>query len=103
MAPEAEGYFVLCGPAGGEGLPYAFRLADGREYPDPASRWQPDGRSPSLGRVLSRSRTAGPTSDWRGVAREDLVIYELHVGAFTPEGTLRRRSCPACRNWPRWA
>ena len=35
-----------------------------------------------------RSRIAWSDADWRGVAREDLVIYELHVGTFTPEGTL---------------
>ena len=33
------------------------------------------------------NRTAGRTTAWRGIAREDLVIYELHVGTFTPEGT----------------
>ena len=69
-----------------EGLRYAFRLPDGGEYPDPASRWQPEGVHRPSGRVFSRdARLVG--RGWRGVARDELVIYELHVGTFTPEGT----------------
>ena len=69
-----------------EGLPYAFKLADGREYPDPASRWQPDGvHRPSA--VFFPESYRWSDAAWRGVARDDLVIYELHVGTFTPEGT----------------
>ena len=43
MTPEGGGYFVHRESEAEEGLRYAYRLADGREYPDPASRWQPDG------------------------------------------------------------
>ncbi len=65
---------------------YLYRLDGGRERPDPASRAQPHG-------VLGPSRVVGrgfPWEDdaWRGVLLEDHVIYELHVGTFTPEGTL---------------
>jgi maltooligosyltrehalose trehalohydrolase len=61
---------------------YAFVL-DGREWPDPASRWQPDGvRGPS--RVLdTRQFDLQPA----GLGLADLVLYELHVGTFTEEGT----------------
>ena len=86
MVPESEGYFVLRDPAAGEGLLYAYRLADGREYPDPATRWQPDGVHRSSAVFFPQSYRWSDAA-WRGVAREDLVIYELHVGAFTPEGT----------------
>jgi maltooligosyltrehalose trehalohydrolase len=58
-------------------------VADGGEWPDPASRWQPAGvRSPS--RVLDTSRF-----DLRplGLALDELVLYELHVGTFSEEGT----------------
>jgi maltooligosyltrehalose trehalohydrolase len=57
-------------------------LVDGQPHPDPASRWQPDGvRGPS--RVYS---PATPTP-FATPALEDLVVYELHIGTFSPEGT----------------
>jgi maltooligosyltrehalose trehalohydrolase len=64
---------------------YVYVL-DGREWPDPCSRWQPGG-------VLGPSRVVDPAafvwSDgaWPGVRLEELVLYELHVGTFTEEGT----------------
>ncbi len=80
------GYFTHRQSQANDGLRYAFQLADGREYPDPASRWQPEGvhRSSAL---FSPQSYAWSDGDWRGIARDDLVIYELHVGTFTPEGT----------------
>ncbi|HWL07445.1 MAG TPA: malto-oligosyltrehalose trehalohydrolase [Planctomicrobium sp.] len=68
-----------------EGTPYRFRLPAG-DYPDPATRWQPEGVSgPSA--LFFPERYEWRCDDWRGVARKDLVIYELHVGTFTQEGT----------------
>ena len=66
-----------------DGTDYVY-IVDGEELPDPASRWQPRGlRGPS--RVLDPS-----TFDWTPFERSDeLVMYELHVGTFTPEGTFR--------------
>jgi maltooligosyltrehalose trehalohydrolase len=86
MASEAGGYFVHREPQAAEGLRYMYRLADGNEYPDPASRWQPDGvHRPSA--LFFPESYAWSDAEWRGVVREDLVIYELHVGTFTAEGT----------------
>ncbi len=86
MQPEGNGYFVHRQGAAPEGLRYAYRLNDGPEYPDPASRWQPEGvHHPSA--VFYPEDFAWSDDGWRGVPRDDLVIYELHVGAFTPEGT----------------
>ncbi len=86
MTPEGNGYFVHRAPQANEGLRYFYRLADGCEYPDPASRWQPEGvHRPSA--VFSPSRFVWSDHAWRGIARDDLVFYEMHVGAFTPEGT----------------
>ncbi len=67
------------------GALYVLRLADGREIPDPASRRQPRG-------VHGPSCVVDPSFDWSGagfpeVRLADLVLYEIHVGAFTPEGT----------------
>ena len=87
MTAEGFGYFACRREGVEEGLRYALRLADGRELPDPASRWQPEGvNRPSA--VWFPSRYSWGDDQCRGVPREDLAIYELHVGTFTPEGTL---------------
>lgn len=58
---------------------------DGQAFPDPASRYQPQGvHGPSMVCEIEPVRTPG----WRGVAMDDAIIYELHLGTFTPEGTL---------------
>jgi maltooligosyltrehalose trehalohydrolase len=86
MQSAEFGYFVHQEEEVDERLGYVYRLSDGKEYPDPASRWQPDGvHQPSA--VFSPGAYAWSDQDWRGIAREDLSIYELHVGTFTPEGT----------------
>jgi maltooligosyltrehalose trehalohydrolase len=57
-------------------------------FPDPASRFQPKGvHGPS--QVVDPSRFEWTDQDWRRPRREDLVIYELHVGTFSHEGTFR--------------
>jgi len=58
---------------------------DGRHLPDPASRRQPQGvHGPSMVVDITPVRSPG----WAGVKIEDAVVYELHVGSFTPAGTL---------------
>ena len=84
LEPEGDGVFAALLPAAA-GDDYGFSLDGEPLRADPCSRWQPGGlRGPS--RVLDTD--AYP---WRSepvaVALEDLVVYELHVGAFTPEGT----------------
>jgi len=86
MDPEGDGYFTCRHSKVAEGLRYTLKLVDGRQYPDPASRWQPDGvHGPSA--VFSPAYCRWSDASWRGVARDELAIYELHVGTFTPEGT----------------
>ena len=64
---------------------YYFRL-DGRRHADPMSRSQPKGlRGPS--RVIDPSAFEWTDAGWDGVPLDELVLYELHVGTFTPEGT----------------
>ncbi len=87
MEPEQHGYFVHREPVAAEGLRYAYRLDEEGEFPDPASRWQPDGvHAPSA--VFFPEDFSWTDDTWRGIARDELVIYELHVGTFTEEGTL---------------
>lgn len=61
-------------------------VADDRRYPDPCSRHQPKGlRGPS--RIVDPSSFAWTDAAWKGVTLADAVIYELHVGTFSEEGT----------------
>ncbi len=86
MEPEGDGYFRHAEAGVPDGQRYAYRLDDGPERPDPCSLWQPDGvHGPSA--VVRTERFAWSDAGWRGVRREDLVFYELHVGSFTPAGT----------------
>jgi maltooligosyltrehalose trehalohydrolase len=84
---EADGYFrgVHRAPAGTR---YRLRLDGGEAYADPCSRWQPEG---PFGPSVVVDPRAFPWSDaaWKGVGRTGHVVYEVHVGAFTPQGTYR--------------
>ena len=65
---------------------YRYRLDGGNPLPDPASRCQPEGvHGPSA--VVDWRSFPWSDGDWTGIALEDTVLYELHVGTFTPEGT----------------
>jgi maltooligosyltrehalose trehalohydrolase len=67
------------------GADYEYVL-DGTALPDPCSRWQPHGlRGPS--RLLDAGAFEWSDQDWVPPAIGDLVLYELHVGTFTPDGT----------------
>jgi maltooligosyltrehalose trehalohydrolase len=94
VAPREQRIAMTAAPAGyhdvviddcPEGTRYLFALGNGNERPDPASRSQPDG-------VHAASEVIGSDFDWHdqqwsGIALEDYVIYELHAGTFTREGT----------------
>jgi len=86
MHPEPGGYFVHTESEIEEGQRYAYRIEHGPERPDPLSRWQPEGiHRPSA--VIWPDRFDWSEGDWAGLSRKQLVIYELHVGTFTPGGT----------------
>jgi maltooligosyltrehalose trehalohydrolase len=85
MQKGADGYFEAIVEDCGEGARYLYVLDGQTERPDPASRRQPDG-------VHGASEAIGSDFDWqdhawKGLALEDYVVYELHVGTFTQEGT----------------
>jgi maltooligosyltrehalose trehalohydrolase len=84
---EPSGYFSTWAPDAGTGTRYRYRL-DGKPLADPASRFQPDGPfGPS--EVVDPARYRWTDAGWRGVTLEGQVLYEMHVGTFTPEGTWR--------------
>jgi maltooligosyltrehalose trehalohydrolase len=71
----------------GHGDRYRVRLDDGEPLADPASGWQPDGlEGPSA--VVDPARFTWTDGAWTGVDLVDTVLYELHVGTFTTNGTL---------------
>jgi len=86
MEEETDGWFAAVAPGVGAGARYRFRLDGADAFPDPASRSQPDGvHGPS--EVVDPSAFRWTDDGWRGVARDELVIYELHVGTVTEAGT----------------
>ena len=87
LSAEPGGYFSALIEGASAGMRYRFRLA-GRDaaLPDPASRFQPDGPH-GASEVIDSSGFAWSDQDWTGIAQDRLVIYELHVGTFTPQGT----------------
>jgi maltooligosyltrehalose trehalohydrolase len=82
----AEGWFsaVVAGAQAGDR--YRLRLDGSAEYPDPLSRSQPDGVH-GASEVVDPAAFEWTDHGWRGRRLEELIIYELHVGAATPEGT----------------
>jgi maltooligosyltrehalose trehalohydrolase len=68
------------------GTDYGYRLDGGPDRPDPVSRWRPHGVH-GLTRVVDQAAFQWSDAAWRGLEVADLVIYELHLGTFTPAGT----------------
>jgi maltooligosyltrehalose trehalohydrolase len=87
---DGQGYWSASFDDVRVGSMYRYRLdgADGETFPDPASRFQPQGvHGPS--QVVDPSTFPWSDRDWRPPRRESLVFYELHVGTFSAEGTFR--------------
>ena len=86
MQAEDDGEFSVFANGLRAGADYVFQTGESRRFPDPVSRWQPAGvHGPS--RVVDAAAFRWSDGDWRGIPLEDYVIYELHTGTFTPEGT----------------
>ena len=87
MAPAAEqGWWQAELPAAGHDVDYAFRLDGGEPLPDPRSPRQPFG-SQGVSRTYDHAAFRWTDRGWRGGPLHGSVIYELHIGTFTPEGT----------------
>ena len=84
MRRDGEDFVATAAAAAGDR--YAYVLDGGPPIPDPVSRFLPEGvHGPS--QIIDPSAFQWTDVGWRGLALRDYVIYELHVGTFTPEGT----------------
>jgi maltooligosyltrehalose trehalohydrolase len=88
MSRSNDGWHELMVPTAKVGTRYKYRLQDGLQVPDPASRFQPDDvHGPS--EVIDPHSYQWGDGEWTGRPWEECVIYELHIGDFTQEGTFR--------------
>jgi maltooligosyltrehalose trehalohydrolase len=85
--PDERGYWRASVDQAGPGTDYGFVLDDdAKAYPDPRSEWQPDGVH-GLSRVYDQQAFSWSDTNWEALPLERAVIYELHIGTFTAEGT----------------
>jgi maltooligosyltrehalose trehalohydrolase len=85
---EGDGYFVGDVKDVRAGDTYRFLLDGEGPFPDPASRYQPEGpHGPS--QIIDATKFAWTDQAWQGIKLAHQVIYELHIGTFTREGTWR--------------
>ncbi|HYG19030.1 MAG TPA: malto-oligosyltrehalose trehalohydrolase, partial [Ohtaekwangia sp.] len=64
---------------------YQFELNNDKNFPDPASRWQPEGVHEES--AVAAAAFAWSDESWKGLPLGEMIIYELHVGTFTSQGT----------------
>lgn len=86
MAEAGGGWWAAPAPDPLTVVRYGFRLDGGQVRPDPRSPWQPDGVR-GLSRPVDHAAFAWTDEAWGGLDLPSAVLYELHTGTFTPEGT----------------
>ncbi len=87
MEAESDGYCSLRSMEAKIGMRYGFRLDGGEQiYPDPASRFQPDGPA-GLSQIIDPNGFQWTDERWAGPKPLGQVVYEMHLGTFSPEGT----------------
>jgi len=88
MNPEQKGYFTTFVNSLEAGTRYFYLLNSSHQRPDPVSRFQPEGvHGPS--EVFNPDTFEWEDHHWRGIPLEEMIIYEIHTGTFTPEGNFR--------------
>lgn len=88
LVKDQAGYHFATDPEGKPGDIYGFRRGDGPLLPDPASRFQAETvHGPAV--VVDPAAYKWNDSAWKRPPFRDVVIYELHIGTFTPEGTFK--------------
>jgi len=86
MKESERGWWELAAVAAEAGMRYGFALDGGEVRPDPRSPSQPDGVL-GLSEVVDHGAYAWNDGDWRGMQLAGAVLYELHPGTFSPDGT----------------
>ena len=86
LASEGNGYFSGLAPDVEGGATYKYAIGDTDPYPDPVSRFQPTGPH-HFSQVIDPASFAWTDANWQGCELKGQVVYELHLGTFTPEGT----------------
>ena len=85
--PDTGGCWRLDVENAAPGADYGFLIDDGSAcYPDPRSRWQPNGVH-KFSRLYDQSAFSWTDADFRPLPLSSSVVYELHIGTFTPDGT----------------
>lgn len=86
MEKDEKGYWKTLVKNLSRGTLYLYKLEGKRSRPDPASSFQPRGvHGPS--QVIDHKLFTWEDENWRGIELSEMIIYEIHVGTFTPEGT----------------
>jgi maltooligosyltrehalose trehalohydrolase len=86
LKPEDGGYFSGFAANARAGSRYKYRLDSGELCPDPASHFQPEGPH-GWSAIVDAGSFAWNDREWRGITLPHQVIYEMHIGTFTQEGT----------------
>jgi maltooligosyltrehalose trehalohydrolase len=86
LTGESDGYFGGVVTDARAGTRYRFRLDGERSFPDPASRYQPEGPH-GASEVVDPTRYQWREPAWGGVGNRGQIIYEMHIGTFTSAGT----------------
>lgn len=88
MQPEGKGWYSLTSAKAKAGSKYKFRIDGDLQVPDPASRYQPeDVFGPSM--VVDPAAYEWRDEHWKGRPWEETVLYELHTGTFSEQGTFK--------------
>ena len=86
MEKDTRGYWRTTTEHASAQTLYLFRLEEQRERPDPASHFQPSGVH-EASQVLDHTSFMWEDGGWKNIPLAEMIMYELHIGTFTPEGT----------------
>ncbi len=84
MKKDSRGYWKACTRGTGAGTRYFYRLEEKKDRPDPASDFQPEGVH-RCSQIIDHNAFDWGDRNWKGVPLEDMIMYELHVGTYTPQ------------------
>ena len=92
MKLDSQGYWEVLAEGVAPGMHYQYELDSGLLRPDPSSRYQPGGvHGPSA--IVDHAAFSWQDKGWKGLAPAEMIMYELHIGTFTPEGTFEAAVC----------